>query len=419
MERDNAIHQREIAIEQKKQALANFLVSEARNAVNTNPTLALRLLEQSMRYHNNNSIKQAALNIYFNNNFYKSVNNSEISQQRLNQSISNTKLYLHPSNPVPSGNELPYLADSANQKKVEIKLHFRSDYNLNISPDNSHLIAFSKEGEIKIRRIKGKKIEDLKIDSIIDFNIKTNSIIHDVQLLMDKKIILVTEDYATVVKIFNLEGKHIQDLIGHDHPIQSVFAIDENTIYTSSFGYYRTEYYSTRKWSIGNTVINDFEGAKPIVNSNFAGLSHDMHIDGKTFSPDRRTYLQNNWNDLDYAMRVSLRNLQGQVLNDFFVATELITAASFSPGGHYIFIGLNNGTVKMYYHKGLLLRTFDVSNQKKIIAFAFTPDKKKVLICTEDDKCKFWEMPLPLEAFLKSDKIEPLSVEQKKTYSIE
>jgi len=121
MERDNAIHQREIAIEQKKQAMANFLVSEARNLVNINPTLALRLLEQSMRYHNNNSIKQAALNIYFNNNFYKSVNDSAISQLRLNQSISNTKLYLHPSNPVPSGNELPYFADSANQKKVDIK----------------------------------------------------------------------------------------------------------------------------------------------------------------------------------------------------------------------------------------------------------------------------------------------------------
>jgi hypothetical protein len=417
IERDNAARQREIAIEQRNEAQANYLVSEARSTVGVNPTVALRLLEQAMQYHSSRSIEEAALNIYYNNNFYKSVDDAEITNARLQVNVIDTGLHLQPARSSLTENDLPYITDFANQKKIQVKLPFRSNYRINLSMDRSHIIAFSKRGEIKIRRIKGKKIENIEVDSVADINIVTNDDITDVEILPGKKMILIIEDYATIVRIFDFEGKHIQDLKGHQFPINTVFSPDGKSIYTSSKGYYMTEEQPNRKWNVGNTLISESEGAGS-GSAGFAGLNHNMKTDGITWSPDGKTYLQNRWSDFHYAMVVSLFDMHGRVIADFFDPLELITAVSFSPDGKYIFTGAGKGTAKLYSANGMLLRTFNVYDQKEIVLFSFTSDKKNVLIFSKEGRQKLWKMPMPLENFLRSNDIELLTTEQLRKYGI-
>lgn len=401
IERDNAVKQREIAIEQKKRAMANFLTSEARKISDEDPTLALRLLEQAIRYNDNNFIRQAALNIYLNNNFYKCADEAEISKLWSGKRLNNNQ------------SDAPIL--SPNDDSV-FKAVFPSLYKINYSADSLYIIAFSKEGQFKIKELSKQKTAKLKTDSVITFSINTNTAITNAQLLADKRLVLVTEDYSTIVKIYNFKGEHIQDLVGHEHPVLNIFFDKENTIYTSSMGYYRTEKCAIRKWSVKNTVLDDSENQNSIINQ---AAKHDMKTDGKTFSPDGMTYLQNKWNDFDYTMRVYLYNIHGQLLTDFFVPTELITAAAYSPDGKYIFLGLADGTVKLYNHQGFLLKTLNIGNQKKITGISFTSDNKKAIFSSANDICKTWRLPPALDVFLKSGIAEPLSASQKKLYGIE
>ena len=54
-----------------------------------------------------------------------------------------------------------------------------------------------------------------------------------------------------------------------------------------------------------------------------------------------------------------------------------------------------------------------------VMSVDFTPDGRSVIIGSLYKTARIWNVPMPLESFLKSNKIELLTAEQKRNVGIE
>ena len=82
-QKNKAVTQEQIAIEEKNIAQANYLISEAKSATESDPTLGLRLAEQAMLLHGNPVFEQTESKIYQENSFYKIIASPACSDQLL------------------------------------------------------------------------------------------------------------------------------------------------------------------------------------------------------------------------------------------------------------------------------------------------------------------------------------------------
>lgn len=153
-----AKQQEQIAIEQRNKAQANYLISEAKSIVETDPTIALRLAEEAMKKSNDSSIYRAALKIYNNNSFYKIIKkNTEIKSHPIVQTSSGGIVVLENLNEVVFYNIYGDLIKSIEKKQFSYNVNNLTDW---------LIIVDNFTGKVEIMDINGKIIGSGKI--IID-----------------------------------------------------------------------------------------------------------------------------------------------------------------------------------------------------------------------------------------------------------
>ena len=77
IEKGRAENQREIAQNQRDTAQGNFIISEAKSMLEKDPTLALRMTETALKYYKGDKIYNAGDKIYKENYFYKTILSSD------------------------------------------------------------------------------------------------------------------------------------------------------------------------------------------------------------------------------------------------------------------------------------------------------------------------------------------------------
>ncbi len=249
----------------------------------------------------------------------------------------------------------------------------------------------------------------------------------DVNFSPDNQII-ASAGNDNVIKLWNTEGKELRVLKGHTAAVWSVvFSPDGKTIISGS------EDGTVKLWDINGTLLNTFKTGQGIIRA-------------VTFSPDGNIIASGGKNKT-----IKLWNRQGKLLNTFSGHFDTVVAIAFSPDGKMIASASLDENIKLWQRNGELISTLrghktdirgvaflstpikssDNNKQDYMIASAsgdntiklwntngklittlqghkgavwdveFTPDRKKLVSGSEDNKLMVWN----LEKVIDSDKV--------------
>lgn len=300
---------------------------------------------------------------------------------------------------------------------------------LAISPDGASILSSSIDYSAILWGINGKPIHKFKGHS--DF-------VNSVAFSPDGKTILTGSSDSTA-RIWGIDGTMLHILKGHSDIINSVaFSPDGKFILTGSSDK------TALLWSTDGILIHSFtehlasinsvafspDGQSILIGASDSSASlwnreggiirkfkvNSNAVSSVSFSPDGKQILLGGSKPL-----AGLWDINGNIIHEFKDDSDLNNSAesvTFSPNGKYILIDCYDGTIRLYNTSGCLLWKYYILSNRGEVA-TFSPDGK-FIIGVSGYNIKIWDGNLiPLTDFLVSDKIEPLSSEQKKKYSIE
>ena len=161
------------------------------------------------------------------------------------------------------------------------------------------------------------------------------------------------------------------------------FSPDEKKIFTAS------DINGARLWDLNGDKLADFD-------------NKTSSICAVAFSPDGKKILSGSFDGTSQLWDIEENSVLLEL--KFIGHNGRIELVAFSPDGKTILTGSNDGTVRLWDLKRNSFRVFK-GHTDNVISVAFSPDGKRILTGSLDD-------------FLRSDKIEPLSAQQKKQYGI-
>ncbi len=117
----------------------------------------------------------------------------------------------------------------------------------------------------------------------------------------------------------------------------------------------------------------------------------------------------------DFAAK--LYTIDGKFIREFLGHTFQIISVAIAPDGKSFLTGARDNTIKWWKVNGELIQEFK-GFMGSVNSVAFSPDGKLILAGVSDNTARLWKAAMPLEEFLKSDQIDPLSAEQKEKFAI-
>jgi WD40 repeat protein len=270
-------------------------------------------------------------------------------------------------------------------------------------------------------------------EMIKTFNI--NSKINSVAFSPDGNAILIGSD-DHMAGLWNNDKKNLVLFRGHSGRVTSVaFSNDGKYILTGSADS------TARLWETNGNLMKVFSG-------------HTGKVLSVCFSPDGKKILTGSDDST-----ARLWDLNGKHLQKFNGHTDLINSVAFSPTGDMVLTGSNDGTSRLwtintnnyilfgghvddvlcvafsYDGKSIVsgsrdntVRLWDLTGNtiqvykghiSDIMSLSFSRDGNFILSGSRDYTAILWQMITPLKDFLKSDKIETLTAEQKKEFERE
>ena len=341
--------------EQTKISKANYLISEARNKVINDPTLALRLAEEAIVMDGNQKNKATALEIYAENNFYKIVG-------RLNSLIS------------------PAV----------------------ISPDMKTILTGSADGTARLWGVNGNAIREFKGHTAEIMSVAFSS---------DGKTIL-TGSADNTARIWDLNGNTISEFKGHTNKVISVaFSPNGKRILTGSADstacLWDINGDTIRKFKNHNNLVNSVayspDGKKVFTGADFNGHLWDLEIGSNVkfighkitsvaFSPDGNTILTAGSDDNS----ANLWDLNGNIKHRLFGHTDKVNVISFSRDGNWILTGSLDNTARMWNIEGKIIQEFK-GHIYAVTIVAFSPISsddaiggKTILTGSKDGSIRSW-----------------------------
>ena len=88
-----------------------------------------------------------------------------------------------------------------------------------------------------------------------------------------------------------------------------------------------------------------------------------------------------------------------------------------SPDGKSFLTGARDNTIKWWNVDGDLIQEFK-GYMGSVNSVTFSPDGKLILAGVSDNTARLWKAAMPLNEFLRSDQIDPLTAEQKEKFAI-
>jgi WD40 repeat protein len=157
----------------------------------------------------------------------------------------------------------------------------------------------------------------------------------------------------------------------------------------------------------GACILWDMEGKQK---KEFKATTYE--INSIAFSPDGQTIVTGS---SDRVIRIW--NVDGKLVRELKGHLNFVTSVAFSPDGKSILSGSWDRTAKLWDLSGNILQEFK-GHLDDVNTVIFSKDGKYVATSSSDGIVRLWSVEMPLKDFLNSDKIEPLSTQQKKKYGI-
>ena len=254
-------------------------------------------------------------------------------------------------------------------------------------------VAFSPNGKTILTGSYDRtaRLWNLNGESIQLFN-GHSDVISSVAFSPDGKNILTGSGDSTIL-LWNLQGEIIQEFSGHKGPIYAIaFSPDGKTILSSSADK------TARLWNLEGEMMNEFK---------------NLYLSSIAFSPDGEMILTGS-----YDMTARLWSLQGNMIQTFAGHKNIVSSIAFSPDGNTILTGSYDESAHLWNMHGEMIQDF-TGHSLFISSVAFSPDGKNIITGSGDNTIRLWEVAMPMEDFLKSEWLEPLTAEQKKQFKID
>jgi WD40 repeat protein len=219
---------------------------------------------------------------------------------------------------------------------------------------------------------------------------------------------MLTSAFDSVACMWGADGEMIKEF-KHNSKIKSIaFSPDGKNILTGSLNGI------ARLWALDGTMMREFK--HPDISFQKKGLlgvkreTIKQSIDYVAFSSSGDTILTGSAN------KIRLWALDSSLLKEFDLdRSEFAKFVSFSPDGNMI-LTASNDSIRLWDTNGKLNGKFKI-NVSSLNALAFSADGKRIIICADDFGHTISDR-LPLQDFLNSNQLEPLSAEQKKQFGI-
>lgn len=366
-----ATKQRNIAVKERNIALANFLLSEAQNQTEDDPTLALRLEEKAMEMQNSSHSEALANKTYRENFFYKNIGNKhfgisyatflEKGKFILTEGSDGTKLWSL------GGKLVKQITSSSEGINVEA-----------VSSNGQYIFATSGKAINDTSKVDWQKaiaslaslrnkpaylrMLDMNGNNLREFKGHTGSITC-MSVSADNRYVLTGSLDSTVI-LWDIQGKKLRQLNLHSMVNSVAFSPDGKYILTASISF------AAKLWNVAGKVIREFDG-EGIVNS-------------ATFSRDGKNILTACDDKI-----VRLWDMNGKLIRKFPGVLFPVLSAAFSPDGKSI-VGASGKKVILWDIYGNTLGELK-GHSGDILKACFSPDGESVLT-TSYNEVKLWSL---------------------------
>ncbi len=342
--------QQKLSEQKQKIALSNKLVYLARDLVDDDPTIALRLAQKAKEFSPDSLIDNTITEIYSGNNFYKNI--TKESGDIKDFALSKNEKYIA----IATGN-IVTIQDLSGSVLQEFNGHNDKLTAVLFSPVGNQLATASKDKSIIIWDLTGKKLKILRKhkDRISAIAYSPDGK-HFLSASWDGSIILWDENYEKKTSIqmdyvrfnhvcFSPEGKYI------------LAATSTNKAYL---------------WNLNGELISEFSGhEKEIKHVSFSPLTGEKIL---TASDDRT---------------VKIWNINGKLLQTLSGHEYSVNCAGFSPDEKYILSGASDNSIRMWDLNGNEYQKFN-GHTEKITNLKFLSDNKHFISSSFDGTIKLW-----------------------------
>jgi WD40 repeat protein/energy-coupling factor transporter ATP-binding protein EcfA2 len=413
-------------------SVANDLIFLARDVMDKDPTLAIRLTEKAKEYSSDKKIEITLRQIYSGNNFYKIIS-KEIDPVTALDISPNGQYILF------SCSKIGYLSDLNGEILQKFVGHTDFINSILFAPDGQSILTCSNDSTMKqwnlsgnvLHNFKGHKAAVTSISSVrslgkivttsfdgklIIWNTTDNNFtrISDKNEIFRKAVISPDEKFILAcseknITLFNINGKIIRKIKYTKGEVLTI-AFSPDGKYFVSGGTDR----KLKLWNINGIELHEYSGHQYFINSVcfspdgkliLSGSSdhtarlwdtegnelqifkgHDDQITSVAFFPDKEYLLTAS---IDGTIR-----LWNYARNKFIVYsgfTDEVSNVQFSNNSKFIIAGSWDGTVRLWDIWGKTLLSINTLHSK-VFCVRFASDGKKFLTCGEDHIIRFWDL---------------------------
>jgi len=392
-----ALDERGKAFAESRHSKLILLVAKAKEALDNNPTKAMRYAQLAYRYDSTNVMASQTLSDIFNgsdaNPFYTSTLDHHDNVCSVVFSPDGKKVL------TASWDNTAKLWDLNGKCLLSIPGHSARINSAVFSPDGNSILTASNDKTARLWDLNGK--------CRTIFSVDTSEFISAIFSPNGQTILSTSTDLTA--KLWDLSGNCLATLKGHEENIRSaIFSPDGKFVLTASWDN------TAKLWNLSGKCLATFTGHKSfIVTANFSPdgkniltaswdktaklwdlkgkclqtfNGHDAFVLSAIFSSDSKTVLTNSGDKTS-----KLWNLKGKCLTTFSGHSDYVSTAVFSSDGNKILTASVDKTAKIWDLYGKCLATLS-GHSSKLNAAVFSPDGKTVVTASLDKTAKIWDL---------------------------
>lgn len=374
IERNNAIFQKKVAIEQRNRAQANYLWSQSKSALETNPTLAIRLAEQAALTFKDPEIERDLRSIYYSNSFYKILpqNNVKPVKSYLAISPDNRKGFnvTYKNNDFEWEEPEPVISDIGKDTIAgETKPYIAALELAAFSPDGRKIVYSSKDEIFKVIDLEGHMLFTIDMEEDMPVRSRWWS------TGLETKLVAFSNEGDRILIYFG--GKLKLWKLDNNKLLQKLQQKDITKILLSKNGNKILLGYAN-----GKVQLWDWDGNKQI-----DYLGQKSYINSLAFSPNERKVIAGSVDST-----VQVWNLNGTPLQKLTRLPAPVFSAIISHDGDKIATVCSNNVVQLWNSDGRVTQEFKSLDELQC-SVQFSSDGKAIITSTKyNSELRSWEI---------------------------